>query len=95
MSPAERRALLDAYYARRELDTRLAGLVREAVDEGSLRDDVNPDLVSRLLFGMVNSLVEWLRPADGPADDPAHDGAADRVAAAVVAIAFEGLDRAT
>ena len=33
-----------------------------AVDEGALRADLDPDLVSRLLFGMVNSLVEWYRP---------------------------------
>ena len=36
-------------------------LVKEAIDEGSLRTDVAPALVSRLLFGMVNSLVEWHR----------------------------------
>ena len=35
--------------------------------EGALRDDVPPALVSRLLFGMVNSLVEWYR-ADGAYD---------------------------
>jgi AcrR family transcriptional regulator len=76
---------LDALRRRRELDTRLAGLVREAVDEGSLRDDVNPELVSRLLFGMVNSLVEWHRPG-GPADP-------EQLARSVSVVAFDGLAR--
>ena len=47
--------------------------------------DLEPDLVSRLLFGMVNSLVEWYRPS-GPVD-------VEQLADAVTAIAFEGLDR--
>ena len=68
---------------RRLLDEKLAGLVRAAVDEGSLRADLDTELVSRLLFGTVNSLVEWYRP-DGPLD-PAH------LADALVGLAFEGL----
>ena len=76
---------VDALRRRRELDMRLAGLVQEAVDEGSLRDDVNPDLVSRLLFGMVNSLVEWHRPG-GPVDP-------DALARSVATVAFDGLTR--
>ena len=70
---------------RRRVDTRLATLVGRAADEGALRADVDPDLVSRLLFGMVNSLVEWYRPS-GPVD-------VEQLADAVTAIAFEGLDR--
>jgi AcrR family transcriptional regulator len=68
---------------RRELDRRLATLVRAAVDEGDLRPDLDPRLVTRLLFGMVNSLVDWLRPGV----------AADRqqVEDALVALAFDGL----
>ncbi|WP_308249743.1 TetR/AcrR family transcriptional regulator [Sphaerisporangium fuscum] len=76
---------LAALERRRWLDDRLAALVADAVTEGALRDDVPPALVSRLLFGMVNSLVEWYRP-DG-AFDPAT------VADAITAIAFEGLAR--
>lgn len=68
---------------RREIDDRLADLVRAAVAEGSLRDDVPPELVSRLLFGMVNSVVEWYRP-DGPVTGPA-------LADAVTALVFDGL----
>ncbi len=58
---------LEALRRRRWVDAQLAELVQAAVEEGALRADVAPDLVSRLLFGMVNSLVEWYRP-DGPVD---------------------------
>jgi AcrR family transcriptional regulator len=68
---------------RRRIDARLAELVGRAAGEGALRADVDPELVSRLLFGMVNSLVEWYRPS-GPVT-------ADQVADAVTAIAFDGL----
>ncbi|WP_193610016.1 TetR/AcrR family transcriptional regulator [Nocardioides lijunqiniae] len=68
---------------RRWIDARLAELVAAAVDEGALRADVAPDLVSRLLFGMVNSLVEWYRPG-GVVD-------ADVLADAITTIAFDGL----
>ncbi|MFT4082870.1 MAG: TetR/AcrR family transcriptional regulator [Nocardioides sp.] len=68
---------------RRALDEKLADLVAAAVAEGAVRDDLPPALASRLLFGMVNSLVEWYR-AGGPVD-------AATVADAVAAMAFEGL----
>ncbi|MEQ4547940.1 TetR/AcrR family transcriptional regulator, partial [Nocardioides kribbensis] len=68
---------------RRVLDDRLAGLVAAAAEEGSVRADLPPELLSRLLFGLVNSLVEWYRPG-GPLDT-------DALARAVGAIAFDGL----
>jgi AcrR family transcriptional regulator len=74
---------LAALRRRRALDDKLAGLVQAAADEGALRADIPPDLISRLLFGMVNSLVEWYRPS-GPVD-------VEQLADAVTAIAFEGL----
>ena len=74
---------LAALRRRRALDDKLAGLVQAAADEGALRADIPPDLISRLLFGMVNSLVEWYRPAG--------QVTADQVADAVTAIAFDGL----
>ncbi|HLV72362.1 TetR family transcriptional regulator [Actinomadura hallensis] len=80
-SPVEQAAL----ERRRWLDDRLAALVADAVKEGALRDDVPPALVSRLLFGMVNSLVEWYR-ADG-----AYDTAT--VARTLTTMAFDGLAR--
>lgn len=68
---------------RRRIDRALAGLVQAAVDEGALRRDLDPDVVSRLVFGMVNSLVEWFR-ADGSVSS-------EELAATVTALAFEGL----
>ena len=78
---------LDALKRRRKIDADLAALVRDAVNEGALRSDIDPDLISRLLFGMVNSLIEWYRP-EGPQD-------AASVADALTKIAFDGLARET
>ena len=75
---------LAALRRRREIDDRLAALASAAAAEGSLRSDLPPDLVSRLLFGMVNSLVEWYRPG-GLVD-------ADTLADALATLAFEGLN---
>ena len=74
---------LAALARRRVIDEKLATLVRAAVAEGALRDDIDPDVISRLLFGMVNSLVEWWRPG-GPVD-------AEVLARSVAGLAFEGL----
>jgi AcrR family transcriptional regulator len=74
---------LAALKRRRLLDDKLAALVAEAVAEGSLRPDLPPELISRLLFGTVNSLVEWYRPG-GPVD-------AGLIAEAIVTMAFDGL----
>jgi AcrR family transcriptional regulator len=68
---------------RREFDQIVADLVRQAVAEGGLRPDVDAAVTARLLFGLVNSLVEWYRPARG------HD--AGEIADAVVTVAFHGL----
>ena len=78
-SPVE----LAALERRRVLDEKLAGLVAAAVAEGTVRADIDPDLISRLLFGLVNSVVEWYRP-DGPLD-------ADTLARSITDIAFAGL----
>ena len=74
---------LAALKRRRVIDDKLAGLVQAAVDEGSLRPDIPPELISRLLFGMVNSLVEWYRP-DGPVE-------VSDLAESIVDLAFDGL----
>ncbi|OAH11788.1 TetR/AcrR family transcriptional regulator [Streptomyces jeddahensis] len=60
-SAVERRAL----ERRREFDHRVAELVARAAAEGGVRDDIDPHLASRLLFGTVNSLIEWYRPEGG------------------------------
>ena len=77
----ERRALA----RRREFDSFVSGLVVAAAEEGDLRADTDPALVSRLLFGTVNSLIEWYRPRTG--------GSAGDLADAVVALTFDGLKR--
>ncbi|MER0446864.1 TetR/AcrR family transcriptional regulator [Streptomyces sp. Edi4] len=70
---------------RREFDQRVADLLKAAVADGDLRADLDIRLATRLLFGMVNSLVEWYRPQrEGEAD-----GA--QVADTVVRMAFDGL----
>jgi AcrR family transcriptional regulator len=83
----------DALARRRDFDHLVTGLVRQAAAEGGIRADAHPAVTGRLLFGMVNSLVEWYTPA-GPMDG-AVDGAVDgaELADAVCAVAFEGLRR--
>ncbi len=58
---------------RREFDQIVAELVAEAERDGDIRPDVDPAITARLLFGLVNSLVEWYRPALHPTTqaDPA------------------------
>lgn len=79
----ERRALA----RRREFDRIVSELVAQAEAEGSIRPDVDPALTSRLLFGMVNSIIEWYRPRRGLR--------AEEVADAVTKIAFDGLRKGT
>jgi AcrR family transcriptional regulator len=67
---------------RREFDRRLTALVEQAVTEGDLRADIEPALVTRLVFGTVNSLVDWLRPG-GRHSRQVED--------AMVALVLEGL----
>jgi len=70
---------------RREIDRRLSELVRAAIEEGDVRSDLDPRLVTRLLFGMVNSLVEWFRPGGTHGRQQVED--------ALVALALDGLRR--
>ena len=80
-TPVEKKALA----RRRRVDQRLADMVRQAAESGAIRTDIDPLMTSRLLFGMVNSLTEWVR-RDGEAE-------ASAVADAVTWLAFEGLSR--
>jgi AcrR family transcriptional regulator len=68
---------------RRSFDHVVAKLVRAAAADGDIRPDVDPTITTRLLFGMVNSIVEWYRPRGGSASTALAD--------AVCAIAFDGL----
>lgn len=78
-SAVERRAL----ERRRAFDQEVAAIVQAAQDEGAVRADVDASIATRLLFGMVNSLVEWYRPS-GP------EGA-DALARDVLTVALDGL----
>lgn len=73
---------------RREFDQRVAALLNDAAADGDLRQDVDVRLATRLLFGMINSVVEWYRPAR--AGSPGH-ATSEEVAEAVVRTAFAGL----
>ena len=78
-SDVERHAL----ERRRAFDHDITALVRAAQEEGTVRADVDASVATRLLFGMVNSIVEWYRPS-GP------EGAAE-LAADVLTVALDGL----
>ncbi|NYH78780.1 AcrR family transcriptional regulator [Actinopolyspora biskrensis] len=80
-SKVERQALA----RRREFDHLVGELVAEAERAGSLRSDLDPALTSRLLFGMVNSVIEWYRPRQGLSKD--------EIAETVTRIAFDGMRR--
>jgi AcrR family transcriptional regulator len=78
-TPVELRALA----RRREFDRLVGELVHAAAEQGDLRTDVDPAVISRLLFGTVNSLTEWYRPRRGISPG--------EIADAVVKVAFGGL----
>ena len=73
----------EALRRRREFDRSVTALVVAARDEGSVRADIDPRVVTRLLFGMINSIVEWYRPEGTES--------ADQLADDVLAVALEGL----
>ncbi len=80
-SEVERAALA----RRRAFDQRMTALVRGAQEDGLIRADVDAAVATRLVFGMINSLVEWYRP--GGRED------AEDIARDVLSVALEGLLR--
>jgi AcrR family transcriptional regulator len=66
---------------RRTFDRFVAELVADAVRDGDIRPDADATLTARLLFGLVNSIVEWYRP----------DRRTAALADQVCAMAFDGL----
>jgi AcrR family transcriptional regulator len=68
---------------RRVFDRFVADLISEAEHDGDIRPDADPTVTARLLFGLVNSIVEWYRPARRGAGRPLAD--------TVCAMAFDGL----
>lgn len=69
---------------RKSFDRLVADLVAEAERDGDIRPDIDPRDAARLLFGMINSIVEWYRPGRRPAGPAA-------LADTVCAVAFDGL----
>lgn len=78
-SPIEKEALA----RRRRFDQQVTALVSEAQRDGDLRDDVDASIVARLIFGMINSVIEWYRP-DGTIDG-------DRLGHDILTVALDGL----
>ncbi len=68
---------------RRAFDRFVAELVRESQRDGDIRPDADALVTARLLFGLVNSIVEWYRPTRRATTPPLAD--------AVCAMAFDGL----
>lgn len=88
---ATERAALDR---RRTIDALVATLVAEARADGDIRDGVDPKIAARLLFGTVNSVVEWYRPGRGSESEGSENGSSgsgSEIADAVCAIVFDGL----
>ncbi len=93
---------------RREFDHRVAELLKAAAADGDVREDIEVRLVTRLVFGMINSIVEWYRPdgrgmnerevADAVAQLAFGDcarrttGAGDRGVATARGATFQGLE---
>jgi hypothetical protein len=79
---------------RRQFDRTVAGLVAEAAAQGDVRSDVDPLLVTRLLFGMINSLVDWYRPehaGPGRKRGSSRTLRPDELADALLRVVFDGL----
>jgi AcrR family transcriptional regulator len=74
------RAALDR---RRAFDRFVADLVGAAQRDGDIDPDRDALITARLLFGLVNSIVEWYRPT--------RRAGARSLADAVCAMAFDGL----
>lgn len=75
----------EALERRRAFDHQVAALVEAARSEGSIRKDIDPRTTTRLLFGTINSVVEWYKPG-GPLTP-------QKLADDVIAMVFEGLHR--
>jgi AcrR family transcriptional regulator len=73
----------EALDRRREFDHWVAELAAAAIADGDLRADLDPRLTARLVFGLVNSMVEWYRPG-GPDSGP-------EVADALASLVLDGL----
>ena len=82
-TPTERWAIA----RRREFDRAVQRIVAAAIADGDLRSDIDTALVTRLIFGMSNSVTERYQPGGRLS---ARD-----MASAIEAVIFEGLRRRT
>lgn len=73
----------NALERRRAFDRQVADLVDAARTEGSLRSDIDPRTTTRLLFGTINSIVEWYKPGGKLT--------AEKLADDVLSMIFDGL----
>ena len=74
----------DAMVRRRAFDELVTAIVRNAQAAGEFDRALDASLAVRLMFGMVNSIVEWYKP-DGPLP-------IERIADALVHIVFRGVE---
>ncbi len=75
----------EALARRRAFDRTITGLVAAAQEDGSLRTDIAPGTVTRLLFGTINSIVEWYRPGGALS--------AEKLADDLITMSFQGLHK--
>ncbi len=54
---------IKAMERRRAVDARLRAIFEASMIEGTLRLDIDPGIAERFTFGLINSIVEWYRPA--------------------------------
>jgi AcrR family transcriptional regulator len=69
---------------RRRFDRLVAAIVGEAQAKGQIRADIEAGLITRMLFGMLNSITEWYRQGGGLS--------VEDIVAAAIRIAFAGLE---
>lgn len=72
-----------ALFRRRNLTTRLAGLIAEAQAEGSVREATSPKVLARLVFGTINSLVDWY--------DTEKSAGTEQTSAVLIDLIFNGI----
>lgn len=73
----------EALARRRAFDNAVSALVEQARGDGTVRADVDARTTTRLLFGMINSIVEWYKPGGALSQDQLADD--------VITVAFDGI----
>jgi AcrR family transcriptional regulator len=73
----------DAMARRRAFNAHVTKLVKAASSEGSMRSDIDPAITGRLLFGTINSIVDWYRPGGSIT--------AQKLADQLITLTFQGL----